>query len=77
MLYKMNKKLGVVFLIALVAFIVIFSGCVSTQSKEEIAKKECISLCMKEKSMGRDLSQGPCLSDNNPNWNVSDWVCVM
>ena len=23
----------------------------------------------------QDLSNGPCLSDNNPEWTVEDWVC--
>ena len=23
----------------------------------------------------RVYANGPCLSDNNPDWNITDWVC--
>ncbi len=36
------------------------------------AKQKCMNLCA---SATQDLQAGPCLSDNNPNWNVLDWVC--
>ena len=35
----------------------------------------CESLCEKFLSDGIDISSGPCLSQNNPDWNVTDWVC--
>lgn len=43
-------------------------------SMEKIAIQKCIELCLKEKEK-RDLSNGPCLSDNNTEWNISGWVC--
>jgi hypothetical protein len=41
---------------------------------EEKAKLECVFLCESMKSK-IDLSNGPCLSDDNPDWDVEDWVC--
>jgi len=35
---------------------------------------DCISLCEKYSSQ-IDLSTGPCLSDDNPEWTHKDWVC--
>jgi len=36
--------------------------------------EECIKLCSKIKGK-INLTNGPCLSDNNPEWKVKDWVC--
>ncbi|MEM7816873.1 MAG: hypothetical protein QXZ20_03095 [Candidatus Aenigmatarchaeota archaeon] len=59
--------------ILLLILLVFVSCCVQTSSNIlEIAKEECIKLC---KNYDKDLSNGPCLSDSNPNWNVNDWVC--
>lgn len=77
-------------LISLVAILLV-SGCLgSTQSDEKVecaiqeevpssgtplqAAQSCIELCQQVKST-QNLSSGPCLSDNNPNWTVSNWVC--
>lgn len=56
------------------------SGC--TQPSEEgtttisdLARAECIKLCQNAFNRGQDLSKGPCLSDNNPDWAVNNWVC--
>jgi hypothetical protein len=37
-----------------------------------LATEKCAALC---KAMNFDLSNGPCLSDSSPAWNISDWVC--
>jgi len=44
--------------------------------KEDVerAKELCIKICEKSRNV-LDLSNGPCLSDNNPEWNIEDWVC--
>jgi hypothetical protein len=36
---------------------------------------ECVELCKKALEEGKDLSNGPCLSDNNPEWKFTNWVC--
>ena len=35
----------------------------------------CIDLCNAKKNSGFNFSSGPCLSDNNPDWKMEDWVC--
>jgi len=55
--------------------VLLISGCVQVQeipSPEEQAKMKCIELCKKSEI---DLSNGPCLSDDNPEWDVNNWVC--
>lgn len=42
---------------------------------KDTAVAECKSLCQEFLNEGVDLSKGPCLSDNNENWIVTDWVC--
>jgi len=62
---------------SLILCIVFFSGCLSqpkTGGVEEI-KAACIDLCKKALKNGVDLSNGPCLSDDNPDWKYKDWVC--
>jgi hypothetical protein len=43
--------------------------------EKDIAITACGNLCKDFLSEGVDLSIGPCLSDNNADWNVDDWVC--
>lgn len=55
--------------------VVIISGCVQQPAQDVSgqAKTKCIETCM---MISSDLSdRSPCLSDNNPEWNISDWVC--
>ena len=55
--------------------VVIVSGCVQqpVQDVSEEAKTKCIETCM---MISSDLSnRSPCLSDNNLEWNISEWVC--
>jgi len=59
--------------------VVIVSGCTSTppladfSSDKELAKNTCIGICQ---TISSDLTnRSPCLSDNNPDWNITDWVC--
>jgi len=59
--------------ISLILLAVLIAGCVQ-QSTNQSVIDACISLCNSIKST-KDLSNGPCLSDNNPNWNINDWVC--
>ncbi len=71
---------------ALVALLVFLAGCSMGEiggrpykppviaSKEE-AIRECRELCNSFLKEGKDLSNGPCLSTNNPDWNAAGWVC--
>ena len=43
--------------------------------QRDIAITACANLCKDFLSEGVDLSSGPCLSDNNVDWDVADWVC--
>jgi len=62
--------------IILLAFLVFVSGCTQIHSTPIPVSQEAANLCNKIcKSYGKDLSNGPCLSDNNANWTVNDWVC--
>ena len=57
----------------LLVALVLVSGCTKKASSiEEQATQSCIKLCQ---SYTGNLSTGPCLSDNNPNWTISDWAC--
>ncbi len=53
----------------LVLAIVFVSAC--SFSEEEVIK-QCVYLCQKYEG---NLSNGPCLSDGNNEWNYNDWVC--
>ncbi len=58
--------------------IILVSGCVDVYvfpEDEDIEVEMCRELCETKLSAGEDLSNGPCLSDDNPNWDVEDWVC--
>jgi len=64
----MNEKLC----IGLLAAIILVSGCVASKGDDvERAKLACIQECQKALNEGRDLSNGPCLS----NKIINDWVC--
>jgi len=69
------KRMLFLFVVVAILFV---SGCVqqsaqTQKSAAEIAKDRCIETCM---TISSDLSnRSPCLSDGNPEWNVSDWVC--
>lgn len=78
----MEKELLVLTAVALT----LFSGCVGQSGEggtpagteataEETAVSKCKELCQSALAEGRDLSNGPCLSDDNPEWDVSGWVC--
>ncbi len=54
--------------IALIGILFFAFGCTKNSEREK-AKQECINLCLKEKAEGRDLSNGPCLSNEiQPGW---------
>lgn len=72
-------KLQVAFL-ALIFGILFISGCTQDAqsggtSISDLAKAECIKFCQDAFNRGQELSKGPCLSDNNPEWQASGWVC--
>ena len=56
--------------------IVLVSGCIEIAWVEDVgddvmssATANCINLCNQQKDAGRDLSNGPCLSNEiSPNW---------
>lgn len=65
------------FLLVCIVLAALVSGCVQDgdqgeQSAAEQASAACIAICEFSQA---DLSDGPCLSDDNPDWNVNDWVC--
>ena len=64
----------------LVLLVVSFSLCtqsnqnVSSQSVKEQAVFSCLKLC-KDNPKSLDYTNGPCLSDSDVDWNMTDWVC--
>jgi hypothetical protein len=42
---------------------------------QSLALVECGNLCKDAIAQGLNISSGPCLSDNNKNWTVNEWVC--
>lgn len=59
--------------IVLIGLLIAFSGC-AQQTQEELAVQQCKILCQQALQEGRDLSNGPCLSDSME-FNVQNWVC--
>jgi hypothetical protein len=47
----------------------------TTSFQRDLAIAACENICNDLLDEGIDLSLGPCLSDNNANWDVTDWVC--
>ena len=66
-----HKRLFI--LVILLLGLIAVSGCVSEPQLNP--ETECVRICQKFVSAGRDLSSGPCLSHNNLDWQVQDWVC--
>mgnify|MGYP006288975385 CR=1 FL=1 len=67
------------YLALLAMFAVAFSfGCtdaMQNQSSRSSAVTMCISLCNDALLDGEDLSDGSCLSDDNSDWDIDEWVC--
>jgi hypothetical protein len=63
------------FLILLLIPIVLFCGCTQPTHSTPVAQDLCIQLCNSALNADQNLDTGPCLSDNNDEWNVNDWVC--
>jgi len=66
-------------LITLILLVLLIAGCIQT-SKD--VKQQAIDLCTQicrvnpvNAPLERVYASGPCLSDNNPDWNITDWVC--
>lgn len=57
----------------IILIFVIMSGC--TSNHQNIIAQDCINLCVSAKQKGMNLSNGPCLSDNNSEWQHEGWVC--
>lgn len=56
---------------------IVVAGCVFyflKSGKNEVVE-QCILLCKKALEQGVNLSNGPCLSDENPEWKFEKWVC--
>ena len=54
------------------------SGCTGNDreiSVKEKAKEACIRECINRLDLEMNLSNGPCLSDEDFNWMIEDWVC--
>jgi hypothetical protein len=61
----------------LILLLVSFSLCTQSTTNQN-AKEQAVFSCLKEckdNPQNLDYNNGPCLSDNNLNWNISDWVC--
>ena len=61
--------------LAFISMSILYFGLPKSTNNIENIKSACINLCLEAKKNGMDLSNGPCLSDNNPSWNFADWVC--
>jgi len=74
-----RKFLLPIFAVVVISIILIFAieQFYKTSKNENIQEiiNACINLCLKAKEKGMDLSNGPCLSDNNLEWKYEDWVC--
>ena len=56
-----------------IILLVLLSGCTKPVADSSIIA-QCVSLC-ENALKSKDLSNGPCLSDNNPDWKIKNWVC--
>ncbi len=61
-------------ILTLVALIIL-SGCIKPSTTDNTIITQCISLCQDALKEGKDISNGPCLSDNSTDWMVENWVC--
>ena len=60
----------------LIIFLVFISLCTQAQELTQDIKQQAVFSCLKIcKDSTISLENGPCLSDNNTDWNVIDWVC--
>lgn len=64
----MKRTIGVIAVLIAAVAVYLISG---IRSDAERAKIACIELCKVELAKGRNLSAGPCLS----NQIIEDWVC--
>ena len=54
-----------------------FSLCTQSTTNKDVKEQavfSCLKIC-KDNLQNLDYTNGPCLSDDNPNWNITDWVC--
>jgi hypothetical protein len=80
MVLMKRKKLGflVLPLISLIVALSIYyyyTGISPKISVKQTAINKCIELCEDALAKGIDLGPGPCLSDENPEWDIEKWVC--
>lgn len=62
-------------LLLTLVFSILLSGCTKPSITDNQIIAQCVSLCEDALKEGKDLSNGHCLSDNNPSWQVENWVC--
>jgi hypothetical protein len=66
-------------IIVSLVLLVLISGCINKIDDTEFFRKaitdSCANLCKLALSSGKNLDNGPCLSDNNTKWTIQDWVC--
>lgn len=54
----------------------VFISLCTQQTPQAHSESPQISLCIQICTAStQDLSNGTCLSDNNTDWNIDDWVC--
>ena len=74
-----SKNLFIISIIIIISAILtlLLMNNLNSRNSENVQEiiNACINLCLKAKEKGIDLSNGPCLSDNNPEWKYEDWVC--
>jgi len=65
-------------LITLILIVLFIAGCTQTKDIKQQAIDLCTQICRVNPvnaPLERVYANGPCLSDNNPDWNITDWVC--
>jgi hypothetical protein len=64
-------------LIFLILLLVSFSLCTQSTTNQDAKEQAVFSYLKtcKDNLQNLDYKNGPCLSDSNPSWNITDWVC--
>ena len=71
----MQKKVTLVILLLVIALVGILLIPRKPVDQTQSIIESCKNLCVQTLNSGMDLTNGPCLSDNNPDWTYEDWVC--
>lgn len=65
-------------LIILILLVLLIAGCTQAKDVKQQAIDLCIQICRVNPvnaPLERVYANGPCLSDKNSDWNITDWVC--